>query len=181
MWTGDRFGPTWESEGNCLDKPVSMFMLSEIGDVEVLHIREKDPERWRKLKRFNARKVDRAIEVCRGCPVWDKCLEYATEDDRRWSVRGGMEPYGFGDQVSPEKGVQTPEKVKAVARKASEAAREARLRAREEKISKPCVKCGSMDWREYSDGAGRGKYVACSECKRAKRRAQRVQSGSVGS
>lgn len=181
MWTGDRKPPTWENDGNCLDKPVSMFFLSEIGDVDVLHIRPKDPERWVKLKRFNKRKMDRAVEICRGCPVWLECLESANWEDRKYAVRGGHPPEKFESEDFREGWEASLSNLKRGGN--AEENWERGQWARKEKMSKPCQTCGEKDWGITNKGVRGKERIRCNVCKRrqqndhyAKKRAAKLES-----
>lgn len=54
----------------------------------------------RKLKHFEARTDKQAAELCKGCPVLEKCLDAALDEERglsaqwRFLVRGGLTPKG---------------------------------------------------------------------------------------
>jgi WhiB family redox-sensing transcriptional regulator len=55
----------WMAEGNCRNYPPAMFFPSDgVG-------------------------VDRARAICKGCPVAEKCLEYALEERIEHGVWGG--------------------------------------------------------------------------------------------
>lgn len=172
MWTGDRLGPTWENDGQCLDKPVSMFFLSEIGDPDVAHISEKDPQRVSKLKKHNIKKMVRAVEICRDCPVWVECLEQATDLDRALGVRGGDIPIGYAPKPPKprryrKKGLN-PNSLKNLrtgSRDPDVVWAENQSRRRE-KMKSPCEKCGGMDWHIRDEGVRGKESLRCRACER---------------
>lgn len=54
--------------------------------------RESAPDR--SLNDWEAR-LERAVNICVGCPLMVMCGRLATADERMWTVRGGLMPYRY--------------------------------------------------------------------------------------
>lgn len=148
----------WEEQAQCKGMSPNLFTIAHLGDVEVAFIGDLDTDKYNKLKRYNRKKMARAIEHCRGCPVWAECLDSATEEDRKFTVRGGFEPEGF-EPLAPK-----PSKPKIDGRS------ERGKKILEEKIKNPCPKCGEMDWKLTKKYDRSNMFAQCQTCYKARRR-----------
>ena len=150
----------WQESANCKGMHPNLFTIAHLGDVEVAHIGDLDTDKYNKLKRHNRKKVARAVEHCRGCPVWAECLDSANGEDRLYTVRGGVEPQGF-EPLAPK----PPKPAKVDGRTLAGEARRA------EKLANPCEKCGEKDWKLINKHGRKALYPDCQECARRRRRA----------
>jgi hypothetical protein len=84
--------PDWTEQAACKGSPVEWFSPPE-------------QKLGGSLAPTDMGNVARGQQVCSGCPVRASCLEDSDEDDRAWTVRGGLFPAG----LSPLKGFQLGE------------------------------------------------------------------------
>ncbi len=134
----------------------NLFTIAHLGDVEVGFIPDNS-DKYKKLKRYNLKKVARAVEICRGCPVWAECLDSANQDDRMFTVRGGFEPVGFEPKPKPPK-------------TKPDGRTERGKRILEEKIANPCKKCGEMEWKLVNKHDRPNLFAQCQACERARQK-----------
>lgn len=84
----------WANKANCKGKAFELF-----------EYQEKDSPLAKGMSfqeriEFNAANFELAAEICIECPVFFQCKSSATEDDRRWTVRGGEPPARFTHERS---------------------------------------------------------------------------------
>lgn len=78
----------WMNDGNCLNTDVDMT-----------------PDRLLVAGRRKNRTSPEALaakNVCTGCPVSAKCLNYAFETDDRWGIYGGLTPLERDELTNPK-------------------------------------------------------------------------------
>lgn len=63
------------------------FPILNAGDTEVPRCSDYDPDWW-----FEEMSFDKAVDVCRRCPVRTKCLNQALEAGETVGVWGGLTP-----------------------------------------------------------------------------------------
>ena len=71
-----------------LDLKVSVLKIRRFNMAEGLCTKEADEDDFHDDKKISAEHVQRAIAVCRKCPIWEPCLIFAYANDLK-GVYGG--------------------------------------------------------------------------------------------
>lgn len=78
---------SWKGKAACIGQSQLFDVADSRGD--------RDPLSGLKWKAYDREKFDKAIAICRTCPVQQECGDTAQPEDWQWTVRAGKMPAAF--------------------------------------------------------------------------------------
>jgi hypothetical protein len=139
----------WWERGNCYDEDPSLFEIDENSHPHSQH-----------------EKIAEGLRKCAGCPVMSVCLNESTEEDRRWTTRGGRPPLALWTSAREKR-----EEEEGLDKRAA--------------LGETCGVCGSTEIRRYKRGKtsggtsnGQTKKV-CLACQRVRSKKHRKERAAA--